>query len=54
MKLKTIELLQFSNLLSVCCHAGVTAVRLPHDMVDNELRVSTNVKPLNPEPGGDA
>jgi hypothetical protein len=37
MKLKTIELLQFPNRLSECCHVGVMTVRLPHDLFDNEL-----------------
>jgi hypothetical protein len=50
MKLKTIKLvLQFANLLSVCCHAGVVAIRLPHDLVDNELRAIAYVKMLNHE-----
>jgi hypothetical protein len=50
MKLKTIKLvLQFANLLSVCCHAGVVAIRLPHDLVDNELRATADVKMLNHE-----
>jgi hypothetical protein len=50
MKLKTIKLvLQFANLLSVCCHAGVAAIRLPHDLVDNELRATADVKMLNHE-----
>jgi hypothetical protein len=54
MKLETIELLlQLPNLLSVCHNVGVTAVRLPHDFVYNELRVTMNVKPLNPELSGD-
>jgi hypothetical protein len=55
MKFETIELLQkLSNLLLVCRHAGVTAVRLPHDLVDDELRVTTNVKPLDLELSGNA
>jgi hypothetical protein len=55
MKFKAIELLLvLSHLLSVCCHVGVTTVRLPHDLVDDELRVTTNVKPLDPELGGNA
>jgi hypothetical protein len=55
MELKIVELfLQPSNLLSVCHHVGVTAVQLSHDLVDDELRVATDVKPLDPEPGGDA
>jgi hypothetical protein len=55
MELKTIELLfQLPNLPPVCHHAGVMEVQLPHDMVDDELRVARNVKPLNPEHGGNA
>jgi hypothetical protein len=50
MKIETIELiLKLSNLLLVCHHAGVAAVRLPHDLVDDELRVTVDVKPLDPE-----
>jgi hypothetical protein len=45
-------LLQLSYLLPVCSHAGVMTVRL--SLIDNELRVFTNVKPLNPKFGGDA
>jgi hypothetical protein len=38
MKLEAIELLlQLPDLLSVCRHMGVTSVRLPHDLVDDEL-----------------
>jgi hypothetical protein len=40
--------------MSVCRHAGVMAVRLPHDLVDDELRVTVDVKPLNPKLGSDA
>jgi hypothetical protein len=54
MKLKTIELFQFPNRLSECCHVGVMTVRLPHDLFDNELRVATDVKLLNPKLDGDA
>jgi hypothetical protein len=40
MKFKTIELiLKLSYLLTVCHHVRVTAIRLPHDLVDDELRV---------------
>jgi hypothetical protein len=45
---------QVSYLLPVCGHAGVMAVRLSHDLIDDELRVSTDRKPLNPKLGGDA
>jgi hypothetical protein len=55
MELETVELfLQPSNLLSICCYVGVVAVRLSHDLVEDELRVTMDVKPLNPELGGDA
>jgi hypothetical protein len=47
-------LLQLSNLLSVRHHAGVTAVWLPHDLVDGELRVIADVKLLDPKLSGDA
>jgi hypothetical protein len=55
MKLETIKLLlELSDLLSVCHHAGVMIVQLPHDMVDDELRVIVDVKLLDPELDGDA
>jgi hypothetical protein len=55
MKLETIKFfLQPSYLLLVGHHAGVTIVRHSHYLLDHELRVSTEVKPLNPEFGSDA
>jgi hypothetical protein len=55
MKFKAIEfLLKLSYLLAVGHHAGVMAVRFPHDMVDDELRVTTDIKSLDPELDGDA
>jgi hypothetical protein len=55
MKLETIKLLlQFPNLWTVCHHAGVMVVRLPHDLIDDELRVTMNIKPLNPKLSCDA
>jgi hypothetical protein len=52
MKFETIELLpEIYDLLSVCHYEGVTVVRHPHDLVDDKLRVTTDVKPLNPELG---
>jgi hypothetical protein len=33
---------------------GVATISLPHDLVDDELRVTTDVKLLNNELGGDA
>jgi hypothetical protein len=47
-------LLQLPNLLPVCGHAGVRIVRLSHDLIDDKLRVSVDVKPLNPKFGSDA
>jgi hypothetical protein len=55
MELKIVKLfLQPPNLLSICHHERVMAVRLSHDLVDDELRVTVDVKPLNPEFSGDA
>jgi hypothetical protein len=55
MKFKTIKLfLELSVFLSVCHHAGVAVVRLPHDLVDDELRVTADVKSLDPELNSDA
>jgi hypothetical protein len=49
------KLLNFSsNLLSKCRHAGVTVVSLSYDMVDDELRVIADLKPLDPMLGGNA
>jgi hypothetical protein len=31
---------------------GVTAIRLLHDLVDDELRVTSDVEPLDPKLGG--
>jgi hypothetical protein len=54
MELKTIEfLLQPSYFLPVGCHADVMTIRLSLYLIDNELGVSTNVKSLNSEFGGD-
>jgi hypothetical protein len=48
MKFKIIELLlKPSYLLMICRPTGVKAVQLPHDLVDDELRVITDVKPLD-------
>jgi hypothetical protein len=55
MELQTIELfLQPPNILSICHHAGVTTVRFSHDVIDDKLRVATDVKPLNLELSDDA
>jgi hypothetical protein len=54
-ELKAIEfLLQLSYLLPVCSLVGVAIVRLSHDLIDDELRVSADVKPQNPKFGGNA
>jgi hypothetical protein len=54
-ELETIKLLlQLPNLLSVCHHAGVMTFRLSDDLVDDELRVTAYIKPLNPKLGSDA
>jgi hypothetical protein len=54
-ELKTIELLlQLLNLLPVCSHARVVTVQLSHDLIDNKLIVSMDIKPLNPKFGSDA
>jgi hypothetical protein len=54
-ELKVVKfLLQLPNLLSVCSHAGVMIVWLSHDLIDDELRVFADVKPMNPKFSGDA
>jgi hypothetical protein len=54
-ELETIEFLfRAPYLLSVCRHARVATTRLSHHMIDDELRVTMDVKPLNPKFGGDA
>jgi hypothetical protein len=53
-ELETIKLLlQLPNLLPVSSHAGVAVVQLSHDLVDDELRVTADVKPMNPKLDGD-
>jgi hypothetical protein len=55
MRFKTVELiLELSYLPVICRHAGVTAIRFPHDLVDDELRVLADVEPLNPKHDGNA
>jgi hypothetical protein len=50
MDLKAVKfLLQLPNLLPICSHAGVTIVRVYHDLIDDNLRVSMDVKTLNPK-----
>jgi hypothetical protein len=55
MKLKMIDiLLKLSYLLAIYCHAQIVDVRLPHDLVDNELRIIVDVKLLDLELRSDA
>jgi hypothetical protein len=55
MKFKTVELLLELPYLSVVGrHAGVVAIRLPHGLIDNELRVTADVELMDPELGSDA
>jgi hypothetical protein len=54
MKFKAIEfLLEPSYLLTMGCHAWVTTIQLPHDLVDNDLRLTMDVKPLDTELSSD-
>jgi hypothetical protein len=54
MKLKTVELLlEFSYFLAVCHHVGLTKVRLLHDLVDDEPRVTADVESLDPKLSSD-
>jgi hypothetical protein len=53
MKFETIKLLKLSYLLMICHHVGVVTVRFPHDLIDDELSVAADVKPLDPDLGGD-
>jgi hypothetical protein len=53
-KLETVKFFfPLSYLLPVCGHVGVTTVQLSHNLIDDKFRVSTNIKLLNPKPGGD-
>jgi hypothetical protein len=55
MKFKAVELLlEFPYLLAVYRHAGVAIIRLPHDLIDDELRVLMDVEPLDPDLDSDA
>jgi hypothetical protein len=46
-------LLQLPDLLSICNHARVMTVQLSHELIDDEFRVSTDVKPLHSKFSGD-
>jgi hypothetical protein len=55
MKLETVEFLLYpSYLMPVGRHAGVAIGRFSQYLTDDELNVSTEVKPLNPDFGSDA
>jgi hypothetical protein len=47
-------LLQLSYFLPICSHVGVVIVRLSRDLIDDELRVSTDVMLPNSKFGGNA
>jgi hypothetical protein len=48
MMFETIEhLIELSNPLLVYHHVGAVAIRLPHDLVHDKLRVAIDVKPLD-------
>jgi hypothetical protein len=54
-ELKTFKfLLQHLYLLPICCFSGVVTARLPHYLIDDGLRISVDVKPVNPKFGSDA
>jgi hypothetical protein len=54
-KLETVKFfLQPSYLMPVGRHARVATVRLSHYLIDDKFRVSTDLKLLNIEFGGDA
>jgi len=49
-KLEAIEFfLQAPECFAVCVHLGVMAARLFHDLVDDESRVASDVKPFDPK-----
>jgi hypothetical protein len=51
-KLKTVEFyFHPCHFLPVGHHAGIATVQLSHFLIDNEVRVSMDVKPQNPELG---
>jgi hypothetical protein len=53
-ELKAIEfLLQLPNLLPLCVHVGVTTISHSHKLIDDELKVSADLKPLNTKFGDD-
>ena len=49
-KLEAVEFfLQASDCFAVCVHLGIVAARLFHDLVDDESRVASDVKPFDPK-----
>ena len=54
-ELEAVELvLQPVNFLIVCSHLGFVAVRLLHDLVDDQLGISSNVEALDAQLDGNA
>jgi hypothetical protein len=54
-ELQPIELIfQAPNFVAVGLHFPIAAVRVLHDLVNNELRVATSVEAPNPYLDGDA
>ena len=46
--------LELAHLLAVCCHEGVFARGLLHDLVNDQLRVAADVESCGAELDGDA
>ena len=54
MQLDSLEfVLELAHLLVVCCHEGAFAGGLLHDLIDNKLRVATNVESCSTKFDGD-
>jgi hypothetical protein len=48
-ELEAVELvLKAPYLLTVGLHLGITSARAPHDLVNHELRVTSNIEVLDP------
>ena len=47
-------ILQSSNFLAICSHLGVMTAQLLHDLVDDQLRVTPDVKASDAQLDGDA
>ena len=54
-ELETVELvLQLADFSATCCHLGIVATRLFHDLVDDQLGVALNIKPSDTQLDGNA